>query len=1307
MIRFMKSILLMVVLLSNALHAEELRLGRYYSDQMVLQRDKPTVIRGFAGAGAEVQVSFAGQEKRGKAGASGNWKVTLNPLSASPKGMDLTVKSGREQVILKDVVVGDVLLFGRQTTIDITLGRDDAGKKSAAALKKNPNFRAIVIRTVPAPKPQSDLDEKATTGWKQVDMEQALKMTAAACFLGLDLSQEVDVPVGIVDVNLGWYFPIAWLSRETVLEPVVGSGAVVARVGRTDAKYAAFLTGEPYGKKKQVITENPLESPLCPAVGYNGVINPLGGIGLKGVIVQLGNDYPYMYYEKVKADGGMTDRELMNESYIKSYDIRKEGFRMEPAMISRLPGEWRKALGDAELPLAFVSPPSSELWPYALHNREMREVQRRVTEEEAATAIVLPGMDAIPFSGQPRDEALLAERSLKWAMGALYEEKGMTATGPVYDRVEGEGTEVTIHFKEGTAKGLTAEEGALDHFEVADVGAEYVPAEALIDGETIRLSCDDVSRIFYVRYNWLEKPDQGLVNNAGLPAIPFRTENASHRWLVRYSEDDLPEEYSTPANTWKGGAVTLINAQLERIGYMHFSGWLGPLGVKTGPYGPNMGVREVMSGSPADGKLFMGDVIYSANGQMLGDEEEMVMAAAITESEVKDGRLVLGVHRDGKNLDVELKLAVLGRYSATSPWDCLKTERIVKNLEEYVVARGANTGYLYTDAMFLLGAGSPEHQWLVRKSATGMKGAVGNNWSLGYQTIYLSEYYLSTGDKRILPRIKQLCDTIAELQIKDPDSKRNGGWYGRGGAARSYPAMVHAGISAMLGMTLARECGVEVDPETFKRGLAYLDRKGAPVGQIIYGDAFRSAPALIDPDEMLAGKLSTSNGKIAEAAILYNLLGDKRAAYINSLISTHSWYSTRDGHGGNFWNDFWTPLGAAVHSKQSYIYFMKNHRWYRECGRMFNGCLLQQDRFGAGTGLALVVPRHRLRILGAPKSPFSPGAPQALKDALAAYEAKDYKRAEELAQALLDENLIDSRQAPTVSKLVEEAKRMQDGIATDLAGMATLIKQGRLHEAGVMLASLKPVIAEDDTRLTVAQEQLKNGKTRANDEGLYNAALKAGGPEESESKAESADELAKMKQLKKAAETAAAEAARTWECLTPEEFVPGKKKRKHSAEQRPAEEATKWRFTLLETRDNAPEDWMKPGFDDSTWTEVMHPVSWHLNHIALFRTTFTVKDRKAYDLLKFKSWVFRQQDMAIYLNGVLIGRINNIEKKTGSIENEFKKAAIDALKDGENTLAIGTRQNWRWGMLGMRVYNGGFDFMLNARLAGVASLREL
>lgn len=1298
MIRYVRT-LVVVSLLASLAQAEGLKIGAFFTDHMVLQRGKPTAIRGAAEAGADVNVTFADQEKTAKANKDGQWEVVLDPLAASSEGTTLTVQSGREKAVLKDVVVGDVFLFGRQTSIDISLGRDAAGKRAAAVLKHNPDYRAIALRNIPSPAPQSNLSDKATSGWRLVDKKQALAMTAAAFYLGRDLVKAVDVPVGIVDLNMGYHFPMAWLSRETLMIPVPGAGGVVGRVKRLEAQYKAFLAGTPYGKHKKLITENPVEDPLYPAAGYNGVLMPLSGVGFKAVIAQIGNDYPYFHYERAKAAGKMNSREAMNRNYVKTYDLRKVGFRMESGIITRLPRAWRQAIGDETLPIAFVSPPSSDLWTYAVHNREMRELQRKTADKDDATHIILPGMKNVPFSGQPENEALVAKRSLKWAIGALYSDAA-PATGPLYAGHDGEGSQVTIHFKKGTATGLEAADGALDVFEVADVDAKYVPAKAEIEGETIQLSCDEITRIFYIRYNWRENPNPGLVNGAGLPAVPFRTEDAGHRWFVRYKDDDLPEEYATPANEWKSGAVTLINAQLERIGYPHFSGWLGPMGVRTGPFGPNMGVREVKKGSPAEGKLLVGDVIYSANGKMLGEEEEMTMSAAITASEAKDGKLLLGVRRGGENLDIELQLKVMGRYSDTAPWDCLKSERIVRDLEKYLAAKGAPGGFLDTDAMFLLGAGSPEYQWMVRKTATGMRGTGGNNWALGYKTQYLSEYYLATGDRRVLPQIELLCARISEMQIRE-DSRRNGGWYGRGHDPRNYPAMAHTGVSAMLGLALARECGVSVDRETFQRGLAYLERKGAPVGQIIYGDAFRDRPRNIDPEQMLAGQLTTENGKLPEAAVLYEILGDRRSAHFNSHISTHAWYSTYGGHGGHFWDVYWTPLGSAVQSKDAYIYFMKNHRWFRECNRMFDGSLITGGKADAASGLALVVPRRRLRILGAPKSPFSPDAPDILKPALGAYHARNYAEAETLARALLDQPKVERNAVPTIRKLAEEAKRMQESIASDLAAMAELSKEGRLYETGLIMASLKPVISGTDPRLAEAIDQMDHAEARPDDRALYMAALKSGaGMDSDEASAKSAADLKKIREAKKTALEAEAP-LREWKNLTSRVFFPKNKRSKPKLGHAPVEQATKWQMKVVETREHAPEGWMNPGFDDTAWTTVRHPVSWHLNHTALHRATFTVEDCDAYDLLKFKSWVFRQQNVAIYLNGTLIGRINNVEKKTGTIEHEFKRAAMAALKNGKNTIAIATRQNWRWGMLFMKVYNnGGFDFILLARLAG-------
>jgi hypothetical protein len=150
----------------------------------------------------------------------------------------------------------------------------------------------------------------------------------------------------------------------------------------------------------------------------------------------------------------------------------------------------------------------------------------------------------------------------------------------------------------------------------------------------------------------------------------------------------------------------------------------------------------------------------------------------------------------------------------------------------------------------------------------------------------------------------------------------------------------------------------------------------------------------------------------------------------------------------------------------------------------------------------------------------------------------------------------------------------------------------------------------------------------------------------------------------------------------------------------PPEEASTWRMKVVEAPSQAPEGWMKPGFDDAAWGQTHLPMSWRMYHTALLRTTFTVKDQALYDGLRFRGWLFRQQGIEIYLNGKLIGKVNNLEEKTGNVDAEFNESALKHLKTGENTLALTTRHNWRWGMLFMNVYNDGFGFRLDARRKG-------
>lgn len=1278
----------------TGVQAGELGFGRFYTDNMVLQRDKPVVVRGTAAENASVTLTFDGRVKTATADKEGLWTVTLDasPVSKEPK--TLSVASAGKTVTLKNILVGDVILFGRQTTIDLSLGRDEAGKKVAAAQKNNQLLRVISLKTVPVVKPQQDLAAESTDGWKEISPDSALKMSAAAYYLGRDLVAEVNVPVGIVDLNMGSAFPVSWLSREALLETekFYGKGDIPGQLQFYDGLIKEAATGTSGAKKKKgsFLDSNYVEHALFPSGGYNAVLSPLQGVALKAILVQLGNDYPYMIYDEVEKKGMPPNRVELNRAYVQTYDIQKVGFRCEPVTTPRIPREWRAVFADTQLPVGLVLPPGSALNVLGMHNREMRELNRLTANDNAAVGLIMPGSQHIPKSGQPADESLLGERSRNWVLGAIYKKEGVSPTGPIFEKFEAEMSKATIFFKEGTAKGLKAAKGSLDCFEVAEVEGDYSPAQAKTEGEVIRLKSDKVARIIRVRYNWRQVPDEGLVNAAGMPALPFRSEKAEYNWFVRNEETDLPSEYSTPANEWKGGDVTLVNGQLKTHGYKNFTGWLGPIGVRVGPFGPNMGVRQVVPGSPAFNKLFEGDVIYSANGKMLGEEAWKVMGDAITfsESDEGKGKLSLGVRRAGKNMDIDITLEVMGTFSSTAPFDCPKTEKMISNLEKWVETHGGAAGFLNTDALFLLGTGDPQYQGLVRRVVYSKMAGVdinqpieptkaGKSWHNSADALLLGEYYLATGDKNVLPHLKFYCKRLAVTQHPF------GGWRHNFPGGENYGLMPNAGLPGGMGMCFAKESGLDIDMYSYQLALKYFLENRAQTGYLIYGlgACNRLTPAPIDPALMAIGKLHTYNGGLSAAGILAGLTGDARAAHLCSLISTYSYDNTFDGHGGNFWNNFWTPLGAHAHSKSAFIHFWKGHRWYRECNRMFDGSLIISDScsLGAGPGLALVAPRRRLQIVGAPKSPFAVDAPECLKPALAAHQAKDYALCEKLVNELLTSGAVAKDDKPRVEYLGRAAKEIQASIEADLIRMEGLIKAGKLSDAGLDLAQLKGVVPAGQERLAVIEKALAaSGKAQKKVAGK-------GVAEEGD-----AVEAQLLRQKEKLV------AERKWECLVTEVAT---ERSKAGAGKVPDAQANKWRLRVVESMDQAPAEWTTPGFDDKDWTLTTLPISWRMYHTALLRTTFTVKDKKAFDGLRFRGWLFRQQGIEIYLNGKLIGKVNNLEEKTGNVDADFNDSALKELRNGENTLAITTRHNWRWGMLSMSVYNDGFGFMLDARLA--------
>lgn len=113
---------------------------------------------------------------------------------------------------------------------------------------------------------------------------------------------------------------------------------------------------------------------------------------------------------------------------------------------------------------------------------------------------------------------------------------------------------------------------------------------------------------------------------------------------------------------------------------------LGPIGARGWIYTANghsaearqILVTAVPKGSPADGALREGDVILGVGGKNFTGDARIQFARAIMTAEAENGGGALRLirWRNGQSQNVELKLKVLGSYSATAPYNCPKSKRI-------------------------------------------------------------------------------------------------------------------------------------------------------------------------------------------------------------------------------------------------------------------------------------------------------------------------------------------------------------------------------------------------------------------------------------------------------------------------------------------------------------------------------------------------------------------------------------------------------------------------------------------------------
>lgn len=456
-----------------------------FSDNMVLQQGVDFVVWGTADPEEAVNVTL---EKRTPNSVSatgvgviadkeGKWSAKFGPQLAGT-GYTLRVK-GKNTVEFKNVAIGEVWVCSGQSNMEMSVDGSetpDAVKKAA----KNPNLRLFTVHKRATAKPIDDQgDLKHFTKWDESAPDTVGGFSAVAYHFGQKLQKELGVPVGLIHTSWGGTPAEAWTSTEALAaEPSLKHYADSAGKGK------------PGGG--------------TPGALYNAMIHPLLQFKVKGAI----------WYQGESNNG-------------KAYEYRT----LLPTMIE----DWRKKFG-CDLPFMIV-----QLAPYGNgKNNSSGVTYAELRDAQFYTSKKLPkcGLAVITDVGHetdihPKPKQPVGERLALAALAKAYDKK-IVYSGPEFKSAMFDGGKATLTFN-SVGGGLIAKGGDPTGFTIAGKDGVFHPAKAEIRGNTIIAFSELVPDPTAVRYGWVNyaKPTLNLFNKEGLPASPFRTDDAPYSTMPK------------------------------------------------------------------------------------------------------------------------------------------------------------------------------------------------------------------------------------------------------------------------------------------------------------------------------------------------------------------------------------------------------------------------------------------------------------------------------------------------------------------------------------------------------------------------------------------------------------------------------------------------------------------------------------------------------------------------------------------------------------------------------------------------------
>ena len=458
---------LMVLLLAVGTDAK-VTMPRMFGNGMVLQRETKAYLWGSAKANTtmKIQTSWDNRTYLVKTDTNGKWRSSvMTPKAGGP--YSITFNDG-EKTVLEDILIGEVWICSGQSNMEMQMkgfkAQPVAGAIADCLHSTDKELRMFTVKRNSQFAPIDTVSGR----WMEANPGNTRDFSATAYYFGRELRQVLGVPVGLIVASWGGSACEAWMTPE-------------------------WLKAFPDAKIPQSPADIKSKN-RTPTVLYNGMLHPLIGYSMRGVIWYQGEDNVPRY--KTYAD-----------------------------MLSTMIRGWRSDWQQGDFPFYYcqIAPYDYSLIDWDTNSALLREQQSKVERMVENTGMAVLMDAGLEYGIHPRKKREAGERLAFLALRNTYGIAGIPEHAR-YQSVEFKGDTAIVAF-DRSKEWVYFDHGTTSRqFEVAGQDRVFHPAKAWVDRNRVYVKSDEVTHPVAVRYAFTNWADGDLFCD-GLPVSSFRSDD--------------------------------------------------------------------------------------------------------------------------------------------------------------------------------------------------------------------------------------------------------------------------------------------------------------------------------------------------------------------------------------------------------------------------------------------------------------------------------------------------------------------------------------------------------------------------------------------------------------------------------------------------------------------------------------------------------------------------------------------------------------------------------------------------------------